>query len=258
MSTPLLVQQQGQQQQQQQQPIMPGGGGGGALIPSGPNPTLSAPTDREQMIFSVRSAEDFVRAYYAATDSPNRVRVVPLLYSPTASIVWNGTPVPAVGDAAAAGPSNGAEAGANAGSGGLAALLASMPGSKHDVTTFDAHPLGWGTGADGIPALRSILVNVSGIVQHHTPVAALRPSNAPRSSSDPVANGVTPEAIMALPRMFSQQFVLIDGAGTGEQGGVRVFEERTARVQGAPVGSAQAIQRTARWYVQSDSFRFVG
>ncbi|CAD6907062.1 unnamed protein product [Tilletia controversa] len=231
--------------------------------------SLSPPTDRELVSFSTKSAETFVSAYYAATDSPSRVRLLPNLYLPAASVVWNGTPVPPAAASPADGTlqlNGGGEVVKTVGGagGGLAALLDAMPGSKHEVATFDAHPIGWGIGADGIPALRSIIINVSGTVQHHTPAAALPPSNAPKSSS--TTTTVSAEAMMALPRMFSQSFVLVDGAGMGTEGGVRVVEERMARVDSGAgpssgaggAGSMQKVTRTARWLVQSDSFRFVG
>ncbi|CAD6977735.1 unnamed protein product [Tilletia controversa] len=226
--------------------------------------TLPPPTDRELVSFCTKSAETFVSAYYAATDSPTRVRILPNLYLSTASVVWNGTPVPPAA-ASPADPSLQANGGGEAvgtvggAGGGLAALLDVMPGSKHEVATFDSHPIGWGIGTDGIPALRSIIINVSGTVQHHTSAAALPTSNAPKSSS--TTTTVSAEAIMALPRMFSQSFVLVDGAGIGAEGGVRVVQERMARVESGAAratGSMQKLTSTARWLVQSDSFRFVG
>ncbi|KAL9937511.1 hypothetical protein V8E36_003920 [Tilletia maclaganii] len=254
---PQQLHQHQQQQQQQQSQARP-------------------PTDREQVSFSVKSAETFVSAYYAATDSPNRVRLVPLLYSPTASIVWNGTPVPpAAAPLDPSSTSTSATAGGKSAEesknsvGGLAALLSSMPGSKHEVATFDAHPVGCGIGADGIPALRSMLIHVSGTVQHHTPAAALPPSNAPKSASTSGGSSstISAEAMLALPRMFSQSFVLVDGGGEAE-GGVRVVEERRIGGTGPVAGGGgvdsaagtqtQTLARTARWFVQSDSFRFVG
>lgn len=57
----------------------------------------------------------------------SKPQLVPTLYFPNSSILWNGTPV------------NGAAE--------FAALLNSLPGSKHDVQAFDCHPLGGGTDA---------------------------------------------------------------------------------------------------------------
>ena len=78
--------------------------------------------DRRIVEHSIKAAEAFVSAYYAASDSPQRVQLVPTLYLPNSSIVWNGTPV--------------------SGQAQLAAMLNSMPGSKHEVQTFDCHALG--------------------------------------------------------------------------------------------------------------------
>lgn len=72
--------------------------------------------------FAAKAAETFVSAYYAASDSPQRTNLVPTLYLPNTSIVWNGTPV--------------------SGQTELAAMLNSMPGSKHEVSAFDCHALG--------------------------------------------------------------------------------------------------------------------
>ncbi|KAK0523131.1 hypothetical protein OC834_006021 [Tilletia horrida] len=284
MMNPLQAGQQAPPQLQQQQVGGPSGIGIGIGMPAAPVLAVPPPSDRELVSFSVKSAETFVSAYYAATDSPNRVRLLPILYSPTASIVWNGTPIPPAsedGDASAqqvagTAPVNGGADGAGK-TGGLAALLAAMPGSKHEVSNFDAHPVGWGIGADGMPALRSILIHVSGLVQHHTVAAALPPTNAPKSTVGS-SGWISTEAMLALPRAFSQTFVLIDGAGAAgsEQGGVRVVEERNVRsgpsggggggggaggngaVPPAAPAQQQKVTRAARWFVQSDSFRFVG
>ena len=108
---------------------------------------------RKLIEFAAKAAETFVSAYYSASDSPHRVQVshycdggklhmgvgqsadptpalpacqlIPTLYLPESTIVWNGHPI--------------------SGSSNLATLLNSMPGSKHEVQTFDCHPLGGGT-----------------------------------------------------------------------------------------------------------------
>lgn len=51
-------------------------------------------------------------------------QLIPTLYLPSSSIVWNGTPI--------------------SGREGLIQLVATLPGSKHELHAFDAHPLGGG------------------------------------------------------------------------------------------------------------------
>lgn len=80
------------------------------------------PDSRRLADFATKVAETFVSAYYAASDSPQRTNLVPTLYLPTSSIVWNGTPV--------------------SGQQELTAMLNSMPGSKHELNAFDCHALG--------------------------------------------------------------------------------------------------------------------
>lgn len=72
--------------------------------------------------FAAKAADAFVTAYYAASDSPQRTNLVPTLYLSDSSVVWNGTPV--------------------SGQQELAAMLNSMPGSKHEILGFNCHALG--------------------------------------------------------------------------------------------------------------------
>lgn len=87
-----------------------------------PSQTDKRPDSRRLADFAAKSAEAFVSAYYAASDSPQRTNLVPTLYLPNSSIVWNGTPV--------------------SGQQELTAMLNSMPGSKHEVQAFDCHAVG--------------------------------------------------------------------------------------------------------------------
>lgn len=94
-----------------------------AAAPTHPAPPPDKrPDSRRLADFAAKAAETFVSAYYAASDSPQRTNLVPTLYLPTSSIVWNGTPV--------------------SGQQELTAMLNSMPGSKHEVQAFDCHALG--------------------------------------------------------------------------------------------------------------------
>ncbi|KIS66504.1 uncharacterized protein UMAG_10758 [Mycosarcoma maydis] len=201
------------------------------------------PDSRRLADFAAKAAETFVSAYYAASDSPQRTNLVPTLYLPNSSIVWNGTPV--------------------SGQQELTAMLNSMPGSKHEVQAFDCHALGGAVdGASFTPP--SILLTVSGTVSHHTPESssALNPSTstAPKSatSSTHGANrnrgNFDPDApLTSHPRAFSQNFVLVNaataGAGGIGEGGV-AFSSAT--------GKDASITLSAKYVVQADSFRFVG
>lgn len=100
-----------------------------AAPPSGPSNTR--PDSRRLADFAAKAAETFVSAYYAASDSPQRTNLVPTLYLPTSSIVWNGTPV--------------------SGQQELTAMLNSMPGSKHEVQAFDCHALGGAVDGGELP-----------------------------------------------------------------------------------------------------------
>ena len=87
-------------------------------------PRLSTPA--WLMDFTANAAETFVTAYYAASDSPQRTQLLPTLYLPTSSIAWNGNPI--------------------SGSSQYAAFLDAQPGSKHEVQSFDCHPLSSSSG----------------------------------------------------------------------------------------------------------------
>ena len=70
---------------------------------------------------ATRGAEQFVNVYYSAYDSSDRVQAVSKFYRKTSSIVWNGNPVQ--GDT------------------GMSGLMEKMPLSKHEVQSFDCHPI---------------------------------------------------------------------------------------------------------------------
>ncbi|EST08303.1 Nuclear pore RNA shuttling protein Mtr2 [Kalmanozyma brasiliensis GHG001] len=204
-----------------------------AAPPSGPS--NSRPDSRRLADFAAKAAETFVSAYYAASDSPQRTNLVPTLYLPTSSIVWNGTPV--------------------SGQQELTAMLNSMPGSKHEVQAFDCHALGGAVdGASFTPP--SITLSVSGTVSHHTPESssALHPSTSAPKSATSSTHGVNrnrtnfdPDApITSHPRAFSQNFVLVNTDG---EGGVACSSN---------VGKEGSVTLTGKYVVQADSFRFVG
>ncbi|EPQ27230.1 uncharacterized protein PFL1_05153 [Pseudozyma flocculosa PF-1] len=206
-------------------------------------------TDSRISEHATKAAEAFVSAYYAASDSPQRTQLVPTLYLPNSSIVWNGTPV--------------------SGQAELLAMLNSMPGSKHEVQTFDCHALsGSIQGSTATPP--SLLLTVSGLVSHHTPESrsAQPPSNAPKSSSaaggssaSAKKGGFDPDApISSHPRCFSQSFLLVpsqavlaaQGAAAGQTIDGGVSASSTSGKDGTGVTIAD------KYFVQADTFRFVG
>ncbi|ETS65173.1 hypothetical protein PaG_00238 [Moesziomyces aphidis] len=211
-----------------------------ASIPTGPAADRRADS-RRLADFAAKAAETFVSAYYAASDSPQRTNLVPTLYLPNSSIVWNGTPV--------------------SGQQELQAMLNSMPGSKHEVHTFDCHALGGAVDGGNFTA-PSVMLTVSGTVSHHTPesasaLATTAPKSATASTHGANRNrgNFDPDAPVAShPRAFSHNFVLVDATNiaqvvqTGE-GGVAVS---------MTTGKDAQITLSAKYYVQADSFRFVG
>lgn len=94
--------------------------------------------------FTAQAAETFVSAYYAAADSPQRlqvwlsirapivirsdlplsIQILPTLYLGDSSIVWNGNPI--------------------SGRQEFGAFLQQMPATKHEIQSFDCHPMGGG------------------------------------------------------------------------------------------------------------------
>ncbi|PWN27924.1 NTF2-like protein [Jaminaea rosea] len=213
--------------------------------------------------YAAKAAEQFVSLYYSAYDSRNRVGLIPTLYLGTSTVLWNGNPIQ--------------------GNGGVGELMDSLPATKHEVQSMDAHPVGGGSNEAGFAA-PSILVTVSGVVTHHTPnsASALPPSNAPESSSTRTKGGRYDSSLPldSLPRAFSQNFVLVnDPEGKGDGGVVVSWDSsNSVAANGGPGsgsgggkksgggggGSSADVLRaaaptiTGRFFVQADQLRFVG
>ncbi|KAF7311120.1 NTF2 domain-containing protein [Mycena chlorophos] len=121
---------------------------------------------------ATRAADAFTRIYYAAYDSPSRLTELPKLYRPTSALTWNGTPFQ--------------------GQDGVVSMVQNMPPTKHDIQSFDCHP---------IPGTQppSLLIIVSGSVTH-----GLGPSGNPAGTSKQNKEG--------HPRVFSQTFMLVPDA----------------------------------------------
>ncbi|TFK26640.1 NTF2-like protein, partial [Coprinopsis marcescibilis] len=117
---------------------------------------------------ATRAADHFTRIYYSTYDSDTRVVDLPQFYRPTSSLTWNGKPFQ--------------------GADGLRQLVENMPPTKHEVQSFDCHP---------IPGSQppSLLISVSGNVTHGKGPAGNPPNTA--------------KTIDGQPRVFHQVFMLV-------------------------------------------------
>ncbi|PSR72549.1 hypothetical protein PHLCEN_2v11542 [Hermanssonia centrifuga] len=70
---------------------------------------------------AARAADNFTRLYYKTYDSATRIDDLPNFYRPSSALTWNGTPYQ--------------------GSDGARQLLSKMPPTKHEVQSFDCHPI---------------------------------------------------------------------------------------------------------------------
>ncbi|KAF5323603.1 hypothetical protein D9611_005575 [Ephemerocybe angulata] len=128
--------------------------------------TTLTPSDIE---IATRAADHFTRLYYTTYDSDTRVVDLPQFYRPTSTLTWNGEPVTGVD--------------------GVKNLVENMPPTKHEMHSFDCHP---------IPGSQppSLLVVVSGNVTH-----GLGPAGNPPNTPNKTIEG--------HPRVFSQSFMLL-------------------------------------------------
>lgn len=78
---------------------------------------------------STRAADHFTRLYYSTYDSATRIDDLPKFYRANSSLTWNGNPYQ--------------------GSEGVQELMKGMPITKHEVQSFDCHPI---PGASIFPA----------------------------------------------------------------------------------------------------------
>ncbi|KAF6766741.1 hypothetical protein DFP72DRAFT_985700 [Ephemerocybe angulata] len=80
--------------------------------------TTLTPSDIE---IATRAADHFTRLYYTTYDSDTRVVDLPQFYRPTSTLTWNGEPVTGVD--------------------GVKNLVENMPPTKHEMHSFDCHPI---------------------------------------------------------------------------------------------------------------------
>ncbi|EIM92918.1 NTF2-like protein [Stereum hirsutum FP-91666 SS1] len=127
---------------------------------------------KEDIEIATRAADHFTRLYYSTYDSSTRIDDLPNFYRSNSALTWNGTPYEGIE--------------------GVRDLITRMPKTKHEVQSFDCHP---------IPGSQppSLLITVSGTVTHGGGPAA-NPASTPAKS------------IEGHPRVFSQTFMLVPDA----------------------------------------------
>jgi len=175
----------------------------GAAVPGTTRPRKKY-IRNEKIELAGRAADDFIAIFYTNMDAASGRANLAKLYRPSSTLVWNGNKI------------QGLEA--------LNDFYSKLPPSRHDVISYDCHPI---PGTEGMNNRKpSLLLSVSGTVVHSKEAIV----NAPPRGYD-VAD--------ALPRIFSQTFVLspdIEGSG--------VPPEQWPLVD--------------RFFILSDHLRFVG
>ncbi|KAF8586258.1 NTF2-like protein [Ramaria rubella] len=121
-----------------------------------------------------RGADEFLRVYYATYDSAQRVEGLPKFYHDTSYLTYNGTMV--------------------TGPGAIKELLERLPVTKHEVQSYDCHPIA----TTSPPAL---LITVSGLVTHGQGGAS---TSGAETKTVPSSRNVDVQ-----PRVFSQTFILM-------------------------------------------------
>ena len=93
------------------------------IVPPSISPAIYSNTFLHHLSIEIatRAAEHFTRIYYAAYDSDTRLADLPHFYRPSSSLTWNGKPFQGID--------------------GLKQLVLKMPMTKHEVQSFDCHPI---------------------------------------------------------------------------------------------------------------------
>ncbi|CAG8732364.1 2309_t:CDS:2 [Acaulospora colombiana] len=148
-----------------------------------------------------RTAEGFLQLYYDLMDGSQRDARITLLYRDTSLMIWNGETITGVEK--------------------IKEFLAKMPESKHEIQSWDCHPIPGSATTTSPP----ILITVSGTVLHGT-----MPTKIPQTKKPGV-----------LPRVFSQTFVLAHDPASQP-----------------PATTSDQPASNEVYYVRSDTLRFVG
>ncbi|KAF5366928.1 hypothetical protein D9757_010846 [Collybiopsis confluens] len=120
----------------------------------------------DDISIATRAADKFTQLYYTTYDSASRLADLPNFYRPSSSLTWNGNPLQ--------------------GADGVRQLIENMPPTKHEMQSFDCHPI-----PGSSPP--SLLVTVSGTVIH----------------GKPLPSGQRSKTIDGQARVFSQTFMLV-------------------------------------------------
>ncbi|KIK70607.1 hypothetical protein GYMLUDRAFT_32652 [Collybiopsis luxurians FD-317 M1] len=120
----------------------------------------------DDISIATRAADKFTQLYYTTYDSASRLADLPNFYRSGSSLTWNGTPLQ--------------------GADGVRQLIENMPPTKHEMQSFDCHPI-----PGSSPP--SLLVTVSGTVIH----------------GKQLPQGQRPRTIEGQARVFSQTFMLV-------------------------------------------------
>ncbi|KAG6830900.1 hypothetical protein H0H92_014051 [Tricholoma furcatifolium] len=169
------------------------------------------PSDVE---IATRAAQKFVHIYYDTYDSTNRLNDLPQYYRDSSSLVWNGKPFQ--------------------GTAGIRELIEKMPSTKHEIQSFDCHPIPGLFSGQSPTAFAyyghqlgtsppSLLLSVSGSVTHGKGLAG-NPTRTKHRDTE------------GHPRVFSQTFMLVPD----------------------PSAPATKPGELAKYYVSADAIRFVG
>jgi hypothetical protein len=86
-----------------------------------PQASSQALTTRLSIQLATRAAEAFTRLYYKTYDSGSRVQDLASFYRDNSAISWNGNPYQ--------------------GSQGMRELIQGMPRTKHEIQSYDCHPI---------------------------------------------------------------------------------------------------------------------
>ncbi|TFY63398.1 hypothetical protein EVG20_g6327 [Dentipellis fragilis] len=169
---------------------------------------------KEDIEIATRAAEHFTRLYYTAYDSPTRVDDLPNFYRPHSAMTWNGNPY------------GGADA--------VRELIAKMPKTKHEVHSYDCHPI---PGAYSLTANARVPFNVVRVPGSQPPSLLITVTGSVVHGGGPSANPVsTPtKSIDGQPRVFTQTFIL-----------------------SPDVTATKSAGEVAKYYITADTMRFVG
>ncbi|GFZ43431.1 hypothetical protein JCM24511_01151 [Saitozyma sp. JCM 24511] len=197
---------------------------------SGTAPATAGPWSSTAIDAASHGAIAFCQIYYEAYDEPTRrASEIPQLFLPDAKIIWNGNPV--LPDPAS-----------------LAAFLAGVPLSRHDLQTLDCHPVAGALRVSSTWKPR----HDSGVVEHHEDSASALHHSCPLDPS----SGPAPDLILNVtgsvlhgPSVMSHT----DNPNVSPQDHPRKFHE-VFMLRAAEQGEGMQ----PKYAIRSSNFRFIG